>query len=103
MSQRKLVRIADTPGLPTIKDYFGMMAAGQAEEIRRLKLQSAGKSPKKSAKPPTDKAVPYPWLLHPTRRTKTRGGKAAGNDGTRPAAEKAPKRSGKKAPSKRRG
>jgi hypothetical protein len=97
MSPRRLVQIADTPNLPTIKDYFGMMAEEQAEDIRRLKQAATGKNPEQSEKPPSDKAVPDPWLMHPTRRTQRSAVKASANRATRPAAKRAAKKSTKKA------
>ncbi|MGB8771127.1 MAG: hypothetical protein WCC92_16025 [Candidatus Korobacteraceae bacterium] len=97
MSPRKLVQIANTPNLPTIKDYFGMMAEEQAEDIRRLKQAAAGKNPEQPGKPPSDKAVPHPWLLHPIRRTKRSAAKASANSATRSAPKKASKKAAKKA------
>ena len=100
MSPRKLVQIADPPNLPTIKDYFGMMAEEQAEDIRRLKQAAAGKNSEQLEKPPTDKAVPNPWLLHPTRRTKRSAAKPTGKSTAQSASKKAPKKAAKKAAKK---
>ena len=99
MSPRKLVQIADTPNLPTIKDYFGMMAEEQAEDIRRLKQEVTGKNSGQPEKQPADEAVPDPWLLHPIRPAK--GGAKRGAKGTtRSATKKAPKKTAKKATKK---
>ena len=100
MSPRKLVQIADTPNLPTIKDYFGMMAEEQAEDIRRLKLAATGRNSGPPEKQPTDKLVPNPWLLHPTRRkrsAKKRGAKSASKKAPKKAAKKAARKASKKA------
>jgi hypothetical protein len=99
MSPRKLVQIADPPNLPTIKDYFGMMAEEQAEDIRRLKLAATGRNSGPPEKQPTDKPVPNPWLLHPTRR-KPSAKKRGANGSTRSTSGKAPKKAAKKAAKK---
>ena len=96
MSPRKLVQIADPPALPTIKDYFGMMAEEQAEDIRRLKQAVAGKNSGPPEKQPADNAVPDPWLMHPTRRTKGSAAKRGANGRTRSTSKKAPKKTAKK-------
>jgi hypothetical protein len=99
MPPRKLVQIADTPNLPTIKDYFGMMAEEQAEDIRRLKQEATGKNSGQPEKQPADEAAPDPWLLHPIRPAK--GGAKRGAKGTtRSATKKAPKKTAKKATKK---
>ncbi len=107
MSPRKAVRIADPPELPTIKDYFGMMAKEQAEDIRRLKHKAAGKKPADPKKPPTGKAVPHAWLMHPTRRTKKSAPKSEAKNTKRSipkkASKEAPKKAIKKASKKARG
>ena len=96
MAPRKLVQITDTPNLPTIKDYFGMMAEEQAEDIRRLKQEATGKNSGQPEKQPADEAVPDPWLLHPIRPAK--GGAKRGAKGTTSSAtKKAPKKTAKKA------
>jgi len=100
MSPRKLVQIADTPALPTIKDYFGMMAEEQAEDIRRLKQAAAGKNSGPPEKQPADNAGPDPWLLHPIRPAKRAAAKRGAKGTTRSAAKKAPKKVAKKAPKK---
>jgi hypothetical protein len=91
MAPRKLVQITDTPNLPTIKDYFGMMAEEQAEDIRRLKQEATGKNSGQPAKQPADEAAPDPWLLHPIRPAKGT---------TSSATKKAPKKTAKKATKK---
>ena len=96
MSPKKLTQIADAPELPTIKDYFGMMAKEQAEDIRRLKHEAAGKKPGDPKKPPAGKAVPHAWLLHPTRRTKVAQGKPGAKSPKRSASQKASKKAAKK-------
>ncbi len=96
MSPRKLVQIADPPNLPTIKDYFGMMADEQAEDIRRLKLAATGKNSGPPEKQTTDKPVPNPWLLHPTRRKRS-ATKRGANGRAKSASKKAPKKAAKKA------
>jgi len=102
MSPRKLVQIADTPNLPTIKDYFGMMAEEQAEDIRRLKQEATGKNSAQPEKQPADEAVPDPWLLHPIRRTRRSAAKPSARSTARSAAKKAPKKAAKKASKKAR-
>jgi hypothetical protein len=97
MSPRKVVQTADAPDLPTIKDYFGMMAEEQAEDIRRLKQAAAGKN---SAPPEKQKAgnpVADPWLMHPIRPAK---GSAAKRGAARFAPRKASKKTAKKAAKK---
>jgi hypothetical protein len=96
MSPRKPKQITDAPELPTIKDYFGMMAKEQAEDIRRLKHEAAGKNPGDPKKPPAGKAVPHAWLLHPTRRTKVAQGKPGTKSSTRSAPQTASKKAAKK-------
>jgi hypothetical protein len=70
MPNRKLVKIGETPKLPTIEEFFLEMSARQHDEIRKLKEEIAG-HPASSAplSAPVDprKPVPDPWLLHPTR------------------------------------
>jgi len=97
MSPRKLVQIADLPTLPTIKDYFGMMAEEQAEDIRRLKQTAAGKNSGPPEKQSADNAVPDPWLMHPIRPAKRAAAKRGANGRTRFASKKAPKKAAKKA------
>jgi hypothetical protein len=75
MSPRKSSQIADSPSLPTIKDYFDMMAEGQKNDIRRLKQAAAGKNSEQPNRRPADGAVPDPWLLHPN--TPVQGGSKA--------------------------
>jgi hypothetical protein len=100
MSPRKLVQIADPPALPTIKDYFGMMAEEQAEDIRRLKQAAAGENSGPPEKQPADNAVPDPWLMHPIRPAKRAAAKRDANASTRSASKKAPKKAAKKATKK---
>ena len=100
MSPRKLVQIADPPALPTIKDYFGMMAEEQAEDIRRLKQAVAGKNSGPPEKQPADNAVPDPWLMHPIRPAKRAAAKRDANASTRSASKKAPKKAARKATKK---
>ncbi len=105
MSPRKLVQIADTPALPTIKDYFGMMAEEQAEDIRRLKQVAAGKDSAPPEKQPAGNAVPDPWLMHPIRpakRAAKRGATGRARSASKKAAKKAPKKAAKKASKKAR-
>ena len=100
MPPRKLVQIADTPNLPTIKDYFGMMAEEQAEDIRRLKQEATGKNSAQPEKQPADEAAPDPWLLHPIRRTRRSAAKPGSNSTTRSAPKKAARKAAKKAAKK---
>jgi hypothetical protein len=100
MSPRKLVQIADPPALPTLKDYFGMMAEEQAEDIRRLKQAAAGKNSGPPEKQSADNAVPDPWLMHPIRPAKRAAAKRGAKGTTRSAANKAPKKVAKKAAKK---
>jgi hypothetical protein len=73
-----------------------MMAKEQAEDIRRLKHEAAGKNPGDPKKPPSGKAVPHAWLLHPTRRTKAARGTPAAKNAKRSASQKASKKAAKK-------
>ena len=100
MPPRKLVQIADTPNLPTIKDYFGMMAEEQAEDIRRLKQGAAGKNSGPPEKQSADNAGPDPWLLHPIRPAKRAAAKRGAKGTTRSATKKAPKKVAKKSAKK---
>lgn len=80
MPHRKLVKIGDSPKLPTIQEFFQTMAERQRDEIRRLKEEVAGQSPRESADISTNdprKPVPDPWLLHPVRIKRTPGKKTA--------------------------
>jgi hypothetical protein len=97
MSPRKAVRITDPSELPTIKDYFGMMAEEQAEDIRRLKRAATGKKSGYPKRPPADKAVPDAWLMHPVRRTKKSAAKSGAKNTKRSIAKKASKKGQKKA------
>ena len=99
MSPRRLAQIAGTLSFPTIKDYFGMMANEQREDILRLKRTAIGRNSEESAKPPTDRAVPDPWLLHPIRRTGGSPAKSSAKSGAQ-SAKKAPKKAEKKAAKK---
>jgi hypothetical protein len=90
------MQIADAPELPTIKDYFGMMADEQAEDIRRLKHEAAGKKPGDPKKPPTGKAVPHAWLMHPTRLAKVAQARPAAKNPKKSTPKKALKKAAKK-------
>jgi hypothetical protein len=98
MSPRKLVQIADPPALPTIKDYFGMMAEEQRDDILRLKQAASGK--KSGETQAMDNAVPDPWLMHPIRPAKRAAAKRDANASTRSASKKSPKKAAKKATKK---
>lgn len=70
MPHRKLVKIGDTPKLPSIQEFFIQMADRQHEEIEKLKTEIAGHpSTGESISHPVDPRmpVPDPWLLHPVR------------------------------------
>ena len=70
MPHRKLVKIGDTPKLPTIEEFFKVMAERQREEIQKLKAEIAGHpSTGENFSHPADPRtpVPDPWLLHPVR------------------------------------
>ncbi len=74
MPSRKLVKIGETPKLPTINEFFTGMAEQQHEEIQKLKQEIAGLPPLEGAKPAKKdprKPVSDPWLLHPTRIKRT--------------------------------
>jgi hypothetical protein len=101
MSPRRVVQIADAPALPTIKDYFGLMAEEQRDDILRLKQAAAGKNSGPPEKQSADNAVPDPWLLHPIRPAK-RAAKRGANGRARSASKKAPKKAAKKASRKAR-
>jgi hypothetical protein len=65
-----LVKIGDTPKLPTIQEFFVQMAERQRDEIRKLKAELASQPLTGDLDPrPEDsrKPVPDPWLLHPVR------------------------------------
>ena len=98
MPHRKLVKIGDSPKLPTIQEFFQEMAVRQRDEIRRLKEEIAGHAPKEATdftKQDPSTPVPDPWLLHPTRtkrapaKKKTAKKKAASKKPQRKAAKKA--------------
>lgn len=70
MPHRRLVKIGDTPKLPTIQEFFTVMADRQRDEIRKLKAELAGQPLDGDLDPhPIDPRtpVPDPWLLHPVR------------------------------------
>jgi hypothetical protein len=95
MSPRKLVQTDDALSLPTIKDYFGMMAVEQRDDILRLKKAATVTNPSKSATPPS-KGGPDPWLLHPIRRTAGSAAKSGAKSTARSASKKAPRKAAKK-------
>jgi hypothetical protein len=100
MSPRRVVQIADTPALPTIKDYFGMMAEEQRDDIVRLKQAVSGKNSGPPEKQPADNAVPDPWLMHPIRPAKRAAAKRGASARARSASKKAPKKAAKKSAKK---
>lgn len=70
MPHRRLVKIGDEPKLPTIQEFFTVMADRQRDEIRKLKAELAGQPLDGELDPhPVDPRtpVPDPWLLHPMR------------------------------------
>ncbi len=101
MPHRKLVKIGDSPKLPTIMEFFQDMAGRQSDEIRRLKAEIAGQPLTGELAPhPEDsrKPVPDPWLLHPVRIKR-----AAAKPAKKKAAKKTsarPKKTAKKKPAK---
>jgi hypothetical protein len=97
MSPRRVVEIANAPALPTIKDYFGMMAEEQRDDIRRLKQAAAGKNSGPPEKQPAANAAPDPWLMHPIRPAKRAAAKRGANGSTKSASKKTPKKAAKKA------
>ena len=78
-----------------------MMAKGQRDDIRRLKRAATGKNSEQPQKQPNNMAVPDPWLMHPTRRTK-RSAKATAKSPARSASKKAAKKVAKETPKKAR-
>ena len=100
MSPRRVVQIADAPALPTIKDYFGLMAEEQRDDILRLKQAAAGKNSGPPEKQSAADAVPDPWLMHPIRPAKRAAAKRGAKGSTKSAAKKAPKKTAKKAAKK---
>ncbi len=70
MPHRRLVRIGETPALPTIAQFLTEMASRQHEEIERLKREAMehGVTPHPMVAEAThDELTPDPWLLHPVR------------------------------------
>lgn len=69
MPHRKLVRIGETPTLPTISQFLNEMAARQHEEIQRLKAEALnGRLPDPTVpEPENDVLTPDAWQLHPVR------------------------------------
>ncbi len=70
MPHRRLVKIGETPKLPTIQQFFTDMANRQRDEIRKLKAELAGHTltGELEAHPSDPRTpVPDPWLLHPVR------------------------------------
>ena len=105
MSPRKLKQAADPPELPTIKDYFGMMAEEQAQDIRRLKHAAIGKKSGDAKRPLADKPVPDAWLMHPVRHAKKAaksGTKNTERSILKKASKKAQKKTAKRASKKTR-
>jgi hypothetical protein len=106
MSPRKLVQTADTPDLPTIKNYFGMMAEEQRDDIRRLKQEATGKNSGPPKTRASGRAAPDPWLLHPIRHAKgpatKPGAKSTAPSAAKQTLKKAAKKAAKKASKKAR-
>jgi hypothetical protein len=69
MPHRKLVRIGETPTLPTISQFLKEMAVRQHEEIQRLKSEAlSGELPDPTVpEADHDSLTPDPWQLHPVR------------------------------------
>jgi hypothetical protein len=69
MPHRKLVRIGETPTLPTISQFLKDMAVRQHEEIQRLKSEAlSGELPDPTVpEADHDSLTPDPWQLHPVR------------------------------------
>ena len=69
MPHRKLVRIGETPTLPTISQFLKEMAVRQHEEIQRLKAEALnGTLPDPTVpEPEQDSLTPDAWQLHPVR------------------------------------
>lgn len=110
MPHRKLVKIGETPKLPTIEQFFQEMAVRQHDEIRKLKEELAGHAPGDPADfGPHDprKPVPDPWLLHPTRIKRTPAKRkaskkaSAGKPKSKRPAKKTAARTSKRVSSKR--
>lgn len=69
MPHRRLVKIGETPALPTISQFLSEMAARQHEEIQRLKSEAlSGKLPDATVpQEHHEDLTPDPWQLHPVR------------------------------------
>ena len=69
MPHRKLVRIGETPKLPTISEFLRDMATRQHDEIQRLKSEAmSGTLPDPTvAEKHHEELTPDPWQLHPVR------------------------------------
>lgn len=104
MSPRKHLQNTDPPGLPTIKDYFGMMAEGQRDDILRLKHEAMAGNTVVPGKQASATAIPDPWLMHPIRSPRHSSAELAGaaRSTSKYAAKKAPKKAVKKASKKSR-
>ena len=113
MPHRKLVKIGETPTLPTISQFLNEMAARQHEEIQRLKSEAlSGKLPDPTVpEEHHEDLTPDPWQLHPVRikqpakKTSRRKGSAKRSVRAKATVKKAVKRTArpaaKKAPGKR--
>ncbi len=108
MPHRRLVRIGETPALPTIAQFLTEMATRQHEEIERLKREAQqGRLPDPTVpQEHHEELTPDPWQLHPVRITKAAGrkGKKSGKKSVKKTGAKLRKKAAKraKAPSQKR-
>ena len=101
MPHRKLVRIGETPTLPTISQFLKEMAVRQHEEIQRLKAEALnGTLPDPTVpEPEHDSLTPDAWQLHPVR-VKRAARKAAAKKSAK-SSQKTKPRTAKKVVSKK--
>lgn len=87
MPHRRLVRIGETPALPTISQFLTEMASRQHEEIERLKSEAkAGRLPDPTVQEEHhEELTPDPWQLHPVRVKKAAARKKARKTAARSA------------------
>ncbi len=104
MPHRRLVKIGETPKMPTVGEFLTAMASLQRDEIARLKAEALGRpAPPEPDETPHDEIVPHPWQLHPVKKPrKTAAKKSTKTAKKKTAAKKvASKKSAKKVTKKK--
>jgi adenylate kinase len=98
MPHRRLVKIGETPTLPTISQFLLDMASKQHEEIQRLKSEAlSGKLPDPTVpEEHHEKLTPDPWQLHPVRLKKPAKKKPAKKASVKKAGSKKAAKTSKK-------